>query len=269
MRVAAKVIKGKRVTQRKSETGKRRQSAFGRGFATPHALAGYGGEYYKTVCYNCVLSAVDEEIKQGVYEIQYPASKFKVPFPDDIDLTTALAYDVSLMPDLFTSDNPSARKLVAHFGKKVWQYHHGRTRKERSNAKDDIEKMLFSKHHFAQWSKVSIPPFLSVSGLCDYLHKVTAYLRQQYKSEYEEDTDSKFITSSKFVTSIKIDLKTFDLRLFDLAEDGLIDLLVLNPKELTIKFLANYFEMKPNSLKQYLKEEKNHLKTLGQKTSSV
>ena len=216
----------------------------GKVFHDPFAVDPY---YYKTVTYEDVFKAVEKDINDNFYTMTNPAEGIRLK--SNIDLTSSLKAFVPCCPDLFESDAPDARKLVAHFGKLIQTKYYGRTYRERQEAKNAIDDILNNPHPHAKWSKVYIPPFLSLNDMCAYIHQITKYLKKQYiKSHGLEDT-------TDYKTLEKLNA---DKRLIELARKRYIKVLISRPKELTITLVAAFLDLSPNGLKQQLKEERQH-----------
>lgn len=220
-------------------------TSFGKGFHDPFAA---DPDYYKTVTYEDVFKAVENDINNNFYTCTKPAEGIRLK-SDIYDLTSSLKAFVPWCPDLFESDLPDARKLVAHFGKLIQKVYYGRTYRERREAKNAIYDILNNPHPHAKWSKVRIPPFLSLNDMCAYIHQITKYLKKQYIKSYglEDTTDYKTLEESNA-----------DKRLIELARKRYIKMLVSRPKELTITLVAAFLGLSSNGLKQQLKEERQH-----------
>src|SRR4030067_2703706 len=99
----------------------------GKGFGDPFAAE---PDYYKTKTYEEVFNAVREMINNNFYTCTWTTELLEPLQSDDPEyLTKMLKELVSLCPDLFESDNPSAKKLVAHFGKLINISFYGHTSK--------------------------------------------------------------------------------------------------------------------------------------------
>lgn len=219
-------------------------TSFGKVFCDPFVT---DPDYYKTVTYEDVFKAVENDINNNIYTFTKGAEYIRLK--SDIDLTSSLKALVPWCPDLFESNSPDARKLVAHFGKLIQKAWYGRTYRERREAKNAIHDILNNPHPHAKWSKVRIPPFLSLNDMCAYIHQITKYLRQQYINSYglEDTTDYKTLKESNA-----------DKRLIELAKKGYIKMLVSRPKQLTITLVADFFGLSFKGLNQQLKEERRH-----------
>lgn len=247
---------------------------FGRGFREPFLE----NDYYKTVTYNDVFKAVRADIEKHFYTITHRAKKLKrikdpdAVFPEktsemsmeefiawrapDVDLTKLLKELMPGCPDLFESDNPTARILVKHFGKLVNTARYAQ-RPERQKARDDIDKMLEGPHYLKA-SKIYIPPFLSLNDMFSYIHKITVHLKTQYIESFDHESLNKRDINDKNTLR---ELEKADYRLVEIAREGHIDILLRKPKELTRKLMANFFGLTLRGLEQQLKEERKHPNT--------
>ncbi|MBM4135940.1 MAG: hypothetical protein FJ241_03825 [Nitrospira sp.] len=223
-----------------------------KGFSPPFAAE---PDYYKTKTYDEVFNAVREDINNNLYTLTYSAKDLR-PLPDNPEhLTNLLKSLVPMCPDLFESDNPSARKLVAHFGKLIWDAQYAQSPKEKKKAKEAIGDILSSKTTDTKWSKIYIPPLLSLNDMLFYLHKITKYLRKQYVETYTTEPLNKNDLKEK--AELKR-LEETDSRLVEIVEKGYIRMLISKPTELTKQLMADFFDLKIGTLKEYLKKEKKH-----------
>jgi hypothetical protein len=210
-------------------------------------------DYYKNKSYDDVFKAVKEEINNNFYT--WTKSAEYIRLKSDFDLTSTLKAVVPWCPDLFESDSPDARKLVAHFGELIQISYYGQSHRERQKAKKAIDDILNNPHPHAKWGKVRIPPFLSRNDLCAYLHQITKYLREQHINCYGNDIPPKMTAEILNV------LKETDKRLLEIVKKRYLKVLLKKPKELTIKLVADFLGLTTNGLRQQLKEEKRHPNT--------
>ena len=208
-------------------------------------------DYYKTKTYEKVFKAVREDIGNNFYKFAYSAAELESLSSDDPEhLTKMLKLLVPVCSDLFESDNPSARKLVAHFGRLVNTLLYPQNPKEREKAKDAIDSILSGKTKDAKWSKKYIQPLLSLNDMVTYIHQITKYLRKQYIKEYEgEPLNNEDIKHPKELERLK---KT-DQRLVSLVKSGDIEMLIAEPKSFTQKLVADFLGLTLKGLKQQLK----------------
>ena len=227
--------------------GKKKVTRPGKGFIEPFAAE---PDWYKTRTYEEVFEAIRKDIKKNNYKCTYSAEELKPPADDPEHLTKMLKLLVPWCPDLFESDNPSARKLAAHFGRLLNTWLYSRNHEERQGAKDIIDIILSGKTKDAQWSKKYIQPLLSLNDMITYIHKITGYLRKEYVNEYDhEPLNKENIENPRELERLK---KT-DHRLVALVESGYMEMLINSPKKLTKKLVADFLGLTLKGLEQKLK----------------
>lgn len=206
-------------------------------------------DYYKTKTYEEVFKAVGEQFRKNFYKFTFSADELNLQSDAPEYLTKTLKLLVSVCPDLFESDNPSARKLVAHFGRLVNTLMYPQNPEERKKAKDTFNIILSGN---AKWRKKYIQPLLSPNDMVTYIHQITEYLRKQYIEEYGyEPLNKKDIKDPEELEKLK---KT-DQRLVTLVKSGYVKMLIEEPKELTKKLVADFLGLALGGLKQQLKEK--------------
>lgn len=254
--------------KRNCGTAQKRQTPFGRAFIPPSSFAIHGLAYYKKLSYQDVLIELDKDIDRGLYRPTIKADHMKKPAPSSsAGLDEMLSELIPLCPNLFSSDNTIARKLTAHFGRMVWEHHTARNNETREILRKRIAGILFGRLPVSKNTKKPIPIFLSLSGLYDYLHKITEHLKQRFLSKYA-NTD----TGPDCLREAMADLKSLDPRLFELAKyPRYMELLTARrPARLTCTIIAAHFGFTEKGMNQYLKEERAHLKRIeGKKRKAV
>ncbi len=229
-------------------------------------------EYYKKVSYDEVFREVRNNIDKNFYQWTWPADDLRYELtlsahglieardalPPDIDLTRLLQSHLPISPTLFQSNNPSARKLAAHFGRLHWDSHNAPTPQERKKAQGAIDDIMGSKTPDTKGKKIVIPPLLSLNDMYAYLHRITDYLQEQYINEYGRDPlpEDVFTDETKLGELCRKELREIDPRLEEMVEKDLIEMLVHKPGELTNELMAQFLGYTPKTLKQELKKEK-------------
>lgn len=203
--------------------------------------------WYTIKSYKEVFEAIRKDIDENIYTWTWPPDELK-PIANDEDLTKKLKIILPSCPDLFKSNSPEARKLVAHFGELHWQSLYAQNTQKRNEATEAISDMLSYKYvKHAKGSKVYIPPLLSLNDMVAYIHRITKHLKSQVCPEDDlNDPQASYFT---------------DPRLRDLVKKNkeYIYILYKKPKELTKKLVADFFGLTLKGLNQKLKQEKHPL----------
>jgi len=214
-------------------------------------------KYYEKVSYDEVFREVQKHIGNDVYRWTYLANYLKDTFPPDIDLTQLLQSLRPYCPDLSESDSPGSEKLAAHFGRHLIgllrDYHYAGTPQEREKAREEIDAIVKNKAPERKWKKIPLPPFLSVNGMYEYVHRITDDLRRKYTKKYGYDP----LPEDAFTDETELkELREIDPRLEEMVEKDLIPMLIKGPHELTQKLMAKFLGYTLKTLKQELKKEK-------------
>ena len=228
--------------------------------------------YYKRVSYDEVFRKARNDIDNNRYQWTGSADDLKYELtlsahglieardalPPDTDLTWLIKSIGPICPDLFESNNPSARKLAAHFGRLRWDSHNAATPQERKKAREAIDAIMGSKTPDTKGKKIVIPPLLSLNDMYEYLHRITKYLQEQYINEYGCDPlpEDVFTDETKLGELCRKELREIDPRFEEMVEKNLIEMLVHRPGELTTELMAQFLGYTPGTLTQYLKQEK-------------
>lgn len=207
---------------------------FGKGFIPPFV----DPYFYKSVTYDDFFKAVEKQIRDKIYQFTYRAEHVKLR--NNTNLTKVLKYLVPICPDLFNSDSPDARKLVAHFGRLVNTSLHAQNSKEREKARNTIKDILDSRTPDTKWKKVHIPIFLSLNNMRFYLHKITKHLKGKLP---------KYRRPQEWT-----DFKNF--------KDDEIDMLKNQPMKFTEHKMAEFFGCSLEKIRKDIKEEKRYLNSL-------
>jgi len=223
----------------------------GKGFFPPYPAE---ADYYKTKTYEEVFKTVKEQFGKNIYKWTFSADELNLQADDPEYLTEMLKLLVPKCPDLFESDNPSARKLVAHFGRLVNTLLYPVNPEERGKTKDTFD-IILSGTKDAKWRKKYIQPLLSLNDMVTYIHQITEYLRKQYIEEYgDEPLNKEDIKDPKELERLE---KT-DQRLVTLVKSGDIQMLIAKPTTFTQKLVADFFKRTLGGLQQSFKKKKKH-----------
>lgn len=249
-----------------------KHTSLGKGFINPFVEP----DYYKKVTYDEFFQTINKELLD--YTVLVSADHLKpirdtdlvinknphemsceefmawrAPSVSEKELTARLKQLVPYCPDLWESNNPTARLLVKHFGRLLNTALHGKY-KERKKAASDINDITTSRPKDAKWKKKYIPPFLSLNDMYECIHKITKYLRTQCTKAYPDE-----LLTEKDIEDISIleGLKEVDPRLVDIVQKGQTKTLIGATKTLTKELIADFLGLTLNGLEQQLKPKKS------------